>query len=245
MRIAIRMDDITPDMDWKKFLKVKELLDSHGIKPLIGVVPENRDNKLHAQDAKEDFWQYVRDLQKSGWMIAMHGFNHLYTTKEGGLFPIGSKSEFAGHSLAKQEEMIKRGKEILESNGISTDIFMAPSHSFDKNTLKALKKNGFGIITDGFGTGPYRERDMVFYPISLKRSSSLKDTRDGLVTFVYHAATMDDGDFERLEKLLLTDKVVSYDEYRNLEVSKRGPLESLMQYALARGKRALVSMRRR
>ncbi|MBO5623235.1 MAG: DUF2334 domain-containing protein, partial [Butyrivibrio sp.] len=42
MNITIRMDDITPDMDWDKFLRFKSLLDEHGIKPLIGVVPDNR-----------------------------------------------------------------------------------------------------------------------------------------------------------------------------------------------------------
>ena len=39
MKIAIRMDDITPDMDWAKFLRFKELCDLYQVKPLIGVVP--------------------------------------------------------------------------------------------------------------------------------------------------------------------------------------------------------------
>lgn len=45
MKIAIRMDDITADMNWKNFLALKELFDRHGICPLIGVVPDNRDEK--------------------------------------------------------------------------------------------------------------------------------------------------------------------------------------------------------
>ncbi len=245
MRIAIRMDDITADMDWKKFLKVKELLDAHGIRPLIGVVPENTDRKLHIEKPREDFWEYVQGLQRSGWTIAMHGYNHLYTTRDGGLFPIGSKSEFAGLSLQRQLEMIKKGKEILNGHGITTDIFMAPSHSFDKNTLMALRQNGFGIITDGFGTHPYRERGMIFYPISLQRSRSLEDKRDGLVTFVYHASTMDDKDFEKLKDLLSTGRVVSYDAYRDMDIGKRWFGERALQYLLAIGKRTLVSMRKR
>ena len=36
MKIAVRMDDIAPGMDWKKFNDFKELLDEYGIKPLIG-----------------------------------------------------------------------------------------------------------------------------------------------------------------------------------------------------------------
>ena len=46
MKVAVRLDDITPDMDWERFLKFKELLDRYQVKPLIGVVPENRDENL-------------------------------------------------------------------------------------------------------------------------------------------------------------------------------------------------------
>lgn len=43
MKIAIRMDDITPDMNWDNFLALKALFDKYHICPLIGVVPDNRD----------------------------------------------------------------------------------------------------------------------------------------------------------------------------------------------------------
>ncbi len=123
------MDDITPVMDFEKFEKFKAILDKHEIKPLIGVVPDNKDPKLKKCEPREDFWEYVRNLQQSGWIIAMHGYNHVYTTRQSGMFPIGDKSEFAGIPYAKQDEMIREGKRILKSNGIITVFFMAPSHS--------------------------------------------------------------------------------------------------------------------
>ena len=46
MRIAIRLDDITADMNWEKFLRFKDLMDRYGIKPLLGIVPDNHDSKL-------------------------------------------------------------------------------------------------------------------------------------------------------------------------------------------------------
>ena len=55
MKIAVRMDDITPDMDWEKFLAFKEILDAHDIKPLIGVVPDNKDENLHRAGEAGDF----------------------------------------------------------------------------------------------------------------------------------------------------------------------------------------------
>ena len=96
MKIAVRMDDITPNMDWKKFLEFKMLLDKHGIRPLIGVVPDNRDENLNREaehgkgrERKEtaEFWEYIRSLQSQGWVIAMHGYQHVYTQKKGGCFP--------------------------------------------------------------------------------------------------------------------------------------------------------------
>lgn len=237
------MDDITPDMDWEKFYRFKELLDEYGCKPLIGVVPDNRDKKIAVCEKKEDFFSYVRELVSQGWTVAMHGYNHLYTTEDPGIFPIGHKSEFAGHSLMRQSDMIRKGKAILENNGINTDIFMAPSHSFDKNTLLALRSNGFHVITDGFGTGPFKSKGFVFYPISLKRSRTIKDVRAGLVTFVYHANTMEDKDFTKLEDLLKSGRVVSYSEFSRFQAEERTFLSEIAQFVLATGKRIMVQLR--
>ncbi len=244
MRIAIRMDDITPGMDWKKFLRFKEILDDYGICPLIGVVPDNKDKKLMIDEPRADFWEYIKGLQQQGWVVAMHGLNHLYTTKNPGIFPIGGKSEFAGLSYIRQDEMIREGKRILSSNGIITDIFMAPSHSFDQNTLKALRRNGFYIITDGFGITPSRMDDMIFYPISIKRSSSLEDTRDGIVTFVYHANTMSDRDFEKLEKLMDSGRVVSYKEFSKLDIKDKTIIDEAMQYVTAKAKYTVMQLKK-
>ncbi len=239
------MDDITPDMDWKKFQRFKEILDDYGICPLIGVVPDNKDKKLKIDPPREDFWKYIKELQEHGWVIAMHGLNHLYTTKNPGIFPIGGKSEFAGLSYVRQDEMIREGKRILESKGVMTDIFMAPSHSFDRNTLRALKQNGFYVVTDGFGTGPFRAEDMIFYPISVKRSRSLDDTRAGIVTFVYHANSMNDKDFERLETLMDSGRVVSYTEFKKLEVRDRSVAEKATEYVTAKAKYTVMQVRKR
>ena len=50
MKIAVRLDDITPDMDWERFLAVKKLLDRYKIKPLIGVIPDNRDENIKGKE---------------------------------------------------------------------------------------------------------------------------------------------------------------------------------------------------
>ena len=82
MKITIRMDDITPDMDWAKFLRFKELCDLYQVKPLIGVVPDNQDTMLHIEEPRADFWVYLHALQKEGWCIAQHGCTHIYSTRK-------------------------------------------------------------------------------------------------------------------------------------------------------------------
>ena len=46
MKIAVRMDDIAPEMDWAKWERADRILREHHITPLLGVVPDNRDPNL-------------------------------------------------------------------------------------------------------------------------------------------------------------------------------------------------------
>ena len=249
MKISIRMDDITPDMDWKKFLRFKELCDLYQIKPLIGVVPDNQDGNLHIDTAEstlaENFWRYIKSLQNEGWCVAQHGVTHVYTTKKMGCFPLNRLSEFAGTGYENQYAALKYGRDILLSHGIETEIFMAPAHSFDCNTIKALRKLGFSKMTDGFGERPYLWRGIIFYPISYRQNSCLKKN-SGYTTFVVHSNTMNDKDFERYEKLFAKykDRLISYAELMVSEAHKRGVLEKTAEYAMALTKYILVSGKR-
>ena len=64
MKAAVRLDDITPDMDWDSFEAFEALCDRFGVCPLLGVVPQNRDPKLTVGKVREDFWEKIRALQK-------------------------------------------------------------------------------------------------------------------------------------------------------------------------------------
>ncbi len=243
MKITIRIDDVTPEMDWNKFYRMKALLDEHEIKPLIGVVPDTRDSKLKIDDYRPDFWEYIKALQDEGWTVAMHGYNHLYTMKNGGLFPLNKKSEFAGYDFETQNSKISQGKCIMNENGVQTDIFMAPSHSFDKNTLKALKANGFTKITDGFGDKPYKRNGLIFYPISIKKSQSISSKKEGITTFVYHPNTMENKDFDRLEKLFAKANVVSYSEFSKYNIKSRSFISNIGEYLVAKAKYYTVRLK--
>lgn len=241
MKIAIRLDDITPDMDWEKFNRFKNILDENNLKPLIGVVPDNQDSALSIDPARPDFWEYVQELQRTGWVLSMHGVHHVYKTKNMGEFPLNQLSEFAGLDYEEQYANLSIGQEILKSHGIDTDIFMAPAHSFDKNTLKALKELGFSKITDGFGDKPYKYKSFVYYPISFKQSSSLKK-KEGYTTFVFHVNTMNEKDFEKYEKLFKErkDDFISYSEYLAVAPKNKNGFEKLLEKTQAFCKFVLV-----
>lgn len=195
---TFRLDDITPDMDWDKFYRVKAIFDKYKVKPLIGVVPQNADPGLSRGEYHEDFWEYIASLQKNGWLIAQHGFRHLYETKNSGLLGLKQASEFAGLPYEAQYEKIKNGREILQKHGLDATIFMAPGHTYDKNTLKALKKLGFICVTDGYTDIPYYTKGLLFVPC---RSSQPK-LSGGVDTICLHCNELKEGDYRELENFL-------------------------------------------
>ena len=246
MKIAVRMDDITPDMNWENFRFFQELFEEVGIQPLLGIVPDNQDENLHKEEPHQDFYEIMKELQKQGWVLSMHGCHHMYSTKKGGIFPLNNFSEFAGVSYIEQKKMLEEGKCKLEENGIVTDIFMAPAHSYDKNTFRALKELGFKKITDGFGNRPYTYQGLNFYPISFKLGRSLKK-KSGYTTMVLHANTITENDKERYRKIFKEHgkDMISYSEYLKVEAVKRNFLGRWTEFFMAKIKFLLVSIKSR
>lgn len=244
MKTALRLDDITPDMDYTKFNRMKKILDTYQIKPLIGVVPFNKDVNLHWEASHADFADFLSSLKAEGYVIALHGYEHLYTSKSGGIFPLNLFSEYAGVPYEKQVRMLREGKMALQNLGIETDIFMAPAHSFDKNTLKALKTCGFHCVTDGFGDMPYRREGLIFYPIAKKRSDCFSD-KQGYTTLVVHTNSIKEEEFAGYEEMIAKNQncFISYSDYLKVEAERRGFLQNSMEYLIATAKRILVKLR--
>ena len=98
MKILIRSDDIAHNMNWELMSKCEKLFDYHNIKPVMGVIPENKDKELLSYPKNNNFWSIVKNWQQKGWEIAMHGYNHIYDqeTNKKDFFGYGGKSEFLG-----------------------------------------------------------------------------------------------------------------------------------------------------
>ena len=116
--MLIRLDDIAENMNWALMDKCEKLFDIYKIKPLLGVVPNNKDKELLSHTKRQDFWDKVRDWQKKGWEISMHGFTHVYDkpTNKKDYFGQGGETEFCGHSYEVQKDRIDNGLKIFDKN---------------------------------------------------------------------------------------------------------------------------------
>nr|WP_157034183.1 DUF2334 domain-containing protein [Sphingomonas sp. Y57] len=184
-RYLFRLDDICPTMDWARFNAVADIFMRFEVQPLLGVIPDNKDNSLDRDPADPRFWDKMRHLQSArGWTVSQHGYQHQYVTRDAGILGINKNSEFAGLSRDLQFEKIAKGKNILTEEGLETDIFMPPSHSFDQNTIDALVDNGFKFITDGYSILPYERSGIKFIPCQISRPLPFPI---GLLTFCLHS----------------------------------------------------------
>ena len=109
--ILIRIDDIAENMNWNLMKKSEQLFDEYKIKPVLGVIPENKDNELLSYPKKDNFWEQVRIWKNKGWEIAMHGYTHVYDkqSEKKDYFNYGGDSEFYGLDYNTQLSKIEFG----------------------------------------------------------------------------------------------------------------------------------------
>ena len=164
--LLIRLDDIAENMNWDLMNKCEQLFDQYNIKPLLGVIPKNKDPELLRFNKEEMFWEKIKKWSEKGWEICMHGYTHVYDTetRKKDIFNYGGSSEFFGHSLDEQKKRIKNGVDIFLSKDIKIRSFFAPNHTYDFNTFTALKENGIVNVIDGYGFFPYEKYGITFVP---------------------------------------------------------------------------------
>jgi peptidoglycan/xylan/chitin deacetylase (PgdA/CDA1 family) len=199
-KYIIRIDDACPTMNHQRWNRLEKILNNYKIKPIVAVIPRNQDKKLMIDLPNSNFWQQVKRWQNRGWEIALHGFEHKYSTKSRSLVPINNYSEFAGVPLNQQKEKIREGLKIFKEHNIVCRAWIAPAHSFDENTIKALQsESDITIISDGIAWSPYYKYNMYWIPQQLWKPRKMPF---GTWTICYHPDEMSDKDFEKLEDFL-------------------------------------------
>jgi hypothetical protein len=199
-KYILRLDDACPTMDIAKWDRIEKICDKFLIRPIIAVVPNNEDRKLIKNDIDINFWNKVRGWQNKSWHIALHGYDHIYISNNSGLVAFNNKSEFAGVNFKTQLEKIQKGITIFKRERVKTRIWVAPSHTFDQNTLKAIKLGSdIDIISDGISLNPFKRFGFKWLPQTIWHFRKMPF---GLWTACTHPNEMTDRGIDELEKFI-------------------------------------------
>ncbi len=236
--LLIRLDDIAENMNWKLMDKCEKLFDNLKIKPLIGVIPFNKDPELLKLEKRDNFWVKLNEWKDKGWEICMHGYTHVYDneTNKKDFFNYGGKSEFYGHSLLEQNKRINNGLKIFNKNNLKVRSFFAPNHTYDQNTFKALKDNGINCVIDGYGIFPYKTKGITFIPQLFYREIMLPF---GVQATQIHLNYWNEEKFKIFSEFLLKNdrKFLSFDE--TLERTNQSYLSKINNFSLKLGLKSI------
>jgi predicted deacetylase len=182
-------------MNWELFMLFVAKIRQYQLKPILAVIPDNQSEEFRNYPHRSDFWEIIRTLYHEGWEIAIHGYNHVYTTRASGLLGINKRSEFAGLPYDTQQNKIRNAIRVFKKNGIHPRTFIAPSHSFDHTTLRILKEENIAVVSDGYFLYPYSKDGIRYVP---QLSANCREMPFGVYTFCYHLNTVNRANFDRL-----------------------------------------------
>lgn len=220
-KYIIRLDDACPTYKKYNWDFLELVLAEYNIKPIVAVIPNNKDKSLFFDKYDPDFWERVKLWEKKGWSIALHGYNHKYITNKSGLIPLNKKSEFAGLAIKKQCVKIEKSINIFNKFDININVWVAPSHTFDNNTLLALKKrSNINIISDGIALQPYYKYGFYWIPQQIWK---FHNSFSGLYTVCLHPNLLDMKGLLRIKAQIIKykDNIISLDSIPLRKESKR------------------------
>ncbi len=179
--VIFRMDDPQPYWQSDKLKRAIDLFLEEKVPVTLGIIPKVMNKSTILEHSP--FISYTKDLvYLHGDLIeiAQHGLTHLALSK------VRGASEFAGLPFHKQLEMIKEGKNILESIDpeIKLRSFIPPFDTFDNNTIEAVRELGFIVFSAMYDEDssieigqPYVDKGLVI----IHATSSLKNWDTGAI----------------------------------------------------------------
>ena len=128
-----------------------------------------------------------------------------------------------------QETKLRKGLTVFHSNGIHTETWITPSHSFDVLTLELLKSLGILIISDGFSTRAYIDR-MGLVWIPCQQWERIRPQKAGLYTVVIHPNSWSGDSVERFVQDIIAFRKQITSLSHLLEVTQLLPLSTLEKF---------------
>jgi predicted deacetylase len=220
-RYLIRLDDACETMNHHNWELLERVLNQHGIKPIVAVIPSNQDEQLMYAPRDPAFWSKVRDWASQGWTIAMHGYQHaMHSTDVKLLVPFYRRSEFAGLSLQEQAAKIRSGWQLFLAERVVPQVWIAPAHSFDQTTLKAVHaETSIRVVSDGIAWNPFSDHGFYWIPQQLWR---LAERRWGLWTVCLHPNEMTAESIAALGKALGGSFRGRISEFKDIRLRESG-----------------------
>jgi predicted deacetylase len=218
--VILRFDDLCPTVNWNVWNAIEEILIELDVKPIVSVIPDNRDKALFHSRPGENFWDRVQSWQKRGWTIGLHGYQHCYLTKNPGMYGREGLSEFAGLPVEVQEIKLQNAVRIFRQHGVNPEVWVAPAHSFDASTIEILLKLGIRVVNDGYALFPYQDPEgVVWIP---QQVGKLRKLPIGIWTVCFHFNSWSNGDIRQLREDL--------ERFRHTLLSVRQVLQQVSTY---------------
>jgi len=196
----LRFDDLCPTTAGARWQRFMPLIQEFDIKPILAVIPDNCDPALVVEEADREFWQQMRAMEAAGAAIGLHGYRHLCISKGRSLVALQSRSEFAGVAEETQRLWIGAGLDILRGHGLNPRLWVAPRHGFDRATLRALREEGIGVLSDGLAQVPHTRAGLTWIPQHLWAPV---EKASGLWTICLHAHSAPDAVVSQLRQFLI------------------------------------------
>lgn len=241
-RYLVRFDDICPTMKWTVWNRIEKILRAQQVRPILSVIPDNKDSRLEFERANPKFWERVRQWQSWGWTIGLHGYQHRYTSDLPGIVGIKDASEFAGISLREQCSRLRSAANIFRGQGVEPRVWVAPGHSFDTITITLLSEVGISCVSDGLFLAPRLDRNGVLWiPQQLWRFRRLPF---GVWTVCFHHNCWSASQFDDFASAMAAFRpsIVGVEEIAEAYLSARresvdGLVPKLFRYVVLRKKR--------
>jgi predicted deacetylase len=163
----LRIDDLCPTVSADRWPLIQALIEDFRLRPILAVVPDNRDPDLQISPPDLEFWDRMRTLEAAGAAIGLHGYRHLCVSRSHSLLDLHRTSEFAGVPAETQRAWIREGLRILRGHGLHPNIWVAPRHGFDEHTVQALLEEGISLLSDGFARVPFLRGGITWIPQQL------------------------------------------------------------------------------